>query len=220
MLQASIVFIGGSGLFRRGLNSFLDDSPFTVASEHDTVAECIQETRDSHPDVVIYISNGVVNDTVESVEAVTSEYPDVRVLVLAADLSLEELGECLRAGTTGYLLSTISKKALRHSLTLLMLGEMVFPSALATALPQCAAKRPKISARLRGTLTPRELDILRCLTEGASNKLIARDLGITESTVKIHMKSLIRKIGAQNRTQAALWAIESGFGREGIHNAA
>jgi len=220
MSQASIVFIGGSGLFRRGLNSFLDDSPFTVASEHDTVAECIKETRDSHPDVVIYISNGVVNDTVESVEAVTAEYPDVRILVLAADLSLEELGECLRAGTTGYLLSTISKKALRHSLTLLMLGEMVFPSALATALPQCAAKRPKINARLRGTLTPRELDILRCLTEGASNKLIARDLGITESTVKIHMKSLIRKIGAQNRTQAALWAIESGFGRESIHNAA
>jgi two-component system nitrate/nitrite response regulator NarL len=101
-----------------------------------------------------------------------------------------------------------------------MLGEMVFPSALATALPQCAPKRPKLNARLRGNLTPRELDILKCLTDGASNKLIARDLGITESTVKIHMKSLIRKIGAQNRTQAALWAIESGFGKEDMHDAA
>lgn len=220
MSQASIIFIGGSGLFRRGLNSFLDDSPFMVAAEHDTVTECVDDTGDLQPDVVIYISNSVVSDTVDAVGAVTAAYSGVRVLVLAAELSMEELGECLRAGTTGYLLSTISKKALRHSLTLLMLGEMVFPSALATALPQCAAKRPKISARLRGNLTPRELDILRCLTDGASNKLIARDLGITESTVKIHMKSLIRKIGAQNRTQAALWAIESGFAKDDMHNAA
>lgn len=220
MSQASIIFIGGSGLFRRGLNSFLDDSPFSVAAEHDTVAECIAEAGDSSPDVVIYISNSVINETVEAVEGVTAAFPEVRILVLATDLSMEELGECLRAGTTGYLLSTISKKALRHSLTLLMLGEMVFPSALATALPQCAAKRPKINARLRGNLTPRELDILRCLTDGASNKLIARDLGITESTVKIHMKSLIRKIGAQNRTQAALWGIESGFGKNDMHDAA
>jgi len=220
MSQASIIFIGGSGLFRRGLNSFLDGSPFTVMAEYDNVTECIDETGDKRPDVVIYISNSVLKSTVEAVEAVTGAFPEVRILVLAADLSIEELGECLRAGGTGYLLSTISKKALRHSLTLLMLGEMVFPSALATALPQAGAKRPKISARLRGTLTPRELDILRCLTDGASNKLIARDLGITESTVKIHMKSLIRKIGAQNRTQAALWAIESGFGKEDMHDAA
>ena len=220
MSQASIIFIGGSGLFRRGLNSFLEDSPFSVVAEHDDVMECVDKAGEHHPDVVIYISNGVVSDTVDAVESVTSAFSDCRVLVLAADLSMEELGECLRAGATGYLLSTISKKALRHSLTLLMLGEMVFPSALATALPQCAGKRPKINARLRGTLTPRELDILRCLTDGASNKLIARDLGITESTVKIHMKSLIRKIGAQNRTQAALWAIESGFGKDDMHDAA
>jgi two-component system nitrate/nitrite response regulator NarL len=73
---------------------------------------------------------------------------------------------------------------------------------------------------LRNPLTPRENEILGCLTEGASNKLIARQLGITEATVKIHVKALVRKIGVQNRTQAALWAVQSGFTTDSLSMAA
>ena len=83
-----------------------------------------------------------------------------------------------------------------------------------------SAARPTADRSLGRDLTRRESEILDCLTAGASNKQIARDLGITEATVKIHMKSLIRKIGVRNRTQAALWAINSGYGHDSVQVAA
>ena len=93
-----------------------------------------------------------------------------------------------------------------HSLTLINLGETVFPSGLALAwMSGGVSANRTLTDRCAGRdLTRREAEILDCLTAGASNKQIARDLGITEATVKIHMKSLIRKIGVRNRTQAAL----------------
>ena len=140
----------------------------------------------------------------------------------AADLSVDELAASLRAGARGYLLNSISKEAIVHSLTLIQLGETVFPSGLARAWMSggLSAKRSVADRALGRDLTRRETEILDCLTGGASNKQIARDLGITEATVKIHMKSLIRKIGVSNRTQAALWAINSGYTQTVEHTAA
>ena len=95
-----------------------------------------------------------------------------------------------------------------------MLGETVFPSQLATAWATGQLRQSGNTietGKMLEVLTHRETEILGCLTEGAPNKMIARQLGITEATVKIHVKSLIRKIGLQNRTQAALWAIQVGY---------
>ena len=137
-----------------------------------------------------------------------------RLLVLSGELSVDELGACLRVGAGGYLLSNISKEVFTHSLRLIVLGETVFPSQLATAWASGQLRQNASSfdpSKALEALTPRETEILGCLTEGAPNKLIARQLGITEATVKIYVKSLIRKIGVQNRTQAALWAIQAGY---------
>ena len=145
------------------------------------------------------------------------------MLVLSGELSVDELGACLRVGAGGYLLSNMSKEVLTHSLRLIVLGETVFPSQLATAWAtgqlRQAANTVEVDKALE-VLTNRESEILGCLTEGSPNKMIARQLGITEATVKIHVKSLIRKIGVQNRTQAALWAIQAGYGKNGADLAA
>ena len=128
-------------------------------------------------------------------------------------MSVAELGACLRMGARGYLLSTISKDALIHSLALIRLGETVFPSDLAHALMSGGDGLNDAGEQRRLTeLTLREVDILQCLTEGLSNKQIARRLGIREATVKIHVKSLIGKLGVANRTQAALWGVRAGVG--------
>ena len=213
MSQAPLVFVGGTGLFRRGLNSFLEDSEFALTAEFDTAAECVAAAPEmTTPEVIIYISSGSKDDSEQAVDAMFNAFDDARIMVLSADLSVDELGACLRVGARGYLLSSISKEALIHSITLVVLGETIFPSGLATAwLSGSLSRRRTGNATPVQNLTNRESDILSCLTDGSSNKLIARQLGITEATVKIHMKSLIRKIGVQNRTQAALWAIESGF---------
>lgn len=222
MSESSLYLVGGTGLFRRGLNSFLAGSEFAIAAEHDTVDECIALTGDTaEPELIVYVSSGDLGATQQAVEELTDRFSDTTLVVLSAELSVDELAASLRAGARGYLLSSISKEAMVHSLTLILLGETVFPSGLAMAWMNggLSAKRPSADRGLGRDLTRRETEILDCLTSGASNKQIARDLGITEATVKIHMKSLIRKIGVSNRTQAALWAIGSGF-NQGIEQAA
>lgn len=212
MTNAPVFLVGGTNLFRRGLMSFLDDTDFAVTEEFDSIDDCVAAA--GTPEVVIYAASGDIEVSESAIGALASAYSDVRIMALSAELSVEELGACLKAGAHGYLLSTISKEALVHSLTLVVLGETVFPSGLANAWVSggLSQRRPTSQAPVRD-LTRRENDILECLTSGASNKQIARELGITEATVKIHMKSLIRKIGVSNRTQAALWAINSGFGQ-------
>lgn len=215
MSQSSLYLVGGTGLFRRGLNSFLADSDFEIAAEHDTVDACVAASDETAaPELIVFISAGDVDATRQAVETLSDRFDDADVIVLSAALSVDELAASLRAGAHGYLLSSISKEAMVHSLTLILLGETVFPSGLARAWMNgglSAAKRAAADRTLGRDLTRRETEILDCLTGGAPNKQIARDLGITEATVKIHMKSLIRKIGVSNRTQAALWAINSGF---------
>lgn len=223
MSQISMVLVGGTGLFRRGLNSFLQNTDLAIAAEHDTAAACVAAAdAEPAPELIVFISTGKVDASRDAVEQLTEAYGDARMIVLSGDLSVEELAACLRAGARGYLLNSISKEAMIHSFTLIVLGETVFPSGLATAWMSggVSAGRPAADRSLGRDLTRRESEILACLTAGASNKQIARDLGITEATVKIHMKSLIRKIGVRNRTQAALWAINTGFGHDSVQAAA
>jgi len=219
----SLFMVGGTGLFRRGLSSFLHNTDFVIAAEHDTVEACVAaaEAGDA-PDLIVYISSGSVEASQQAVEDLANAYADARLIVLSGELSVDELAACLRAGARGYLLNSISKEAMVHSLTLIDLGETVFPSGLALAWMSGGVSSGRaLTDRAAGRdLTRREAEILDCLTAGAPNKQIARDLGITEATVKIHMKSLIRKIGVSNRTQAALWAINTGFGQEIAHAAA
>jgi len=219
MSQAPLVIVGGTGLFRRGLCSFLEDTPFKLVGEYDSAESCVADIAKAQAaEVIVYISNGDPALSAAAVDGLLS-CTDARLLVLSGELSVDELGACLRVGAGGYLLSNISKEVLTHSLRLILLGETVFPSQLATAwasgqLRQNATNTVDTSKALEA-LTARETEILGCLTEGAPNKLIARQLGITEATVKIHVKSLIRKIGVQNRTQAALWAIQAGYVKPG-----
>jgi two-component system nitrate/nitrite response regulator NarL len=165
------------------------------------------------PALIVYVSSGVIEETASAVDALLGAYDGARLLLLSSAMSVEELGACLRMGARGYLLNTISKDALIHSLALIALGETVFPSDLAYALMSGgdALARTAGSPKLP-ELTLREVDILHCLTEGMANKQIARRLGIREATVKIHVKSLIGKLGVANRTQAALWGVRAGIG--------
>jgi len=125
------------------------------------------------------------------------------------------LMQVLDAGVDGYLLNNMSSEALIHSLSLVMAGETVFPTELADILRQAGnGLSHGIGASVNG-LTPREIEILQCLIQGDANKVIANRLDITEATVKVHLKALLKKIRASNRTQAAIWAIENGFNRTG-----
>jgi two-component system, NarL family, nitrate/nitrite response regulator NarL len=215
MSQAPVFLVGGSDLFRRGLRGFLEGTAFEAVGEFTRYQDCVAAAGDAPaPALIVYVSSGVIEETASAVDALLGAYDAARLLLLSSKMSVEELGACLRMGARGYLLNTISKDALIHSLALIGLGETVFPSDLAHALMsggEPLADTPE--SRKLADLTMREGDILKCLTEGLSNKQIARRLGIREATVKIHVKSLIGKLGVANRTQAALWGVRAGVGR-------
>lgn len=217
MDQVSIYLVGGSKLFRHGVRSYLNEDGFDVTGDFDDHATAIADGAEA-PDLVLYAKPVQDTDPAAAVEALRDAMPDVPVLVMAETLDTVEFSACLNVGVSGYLLSDISRDALIHSIRLILVGEKVFATELAKVwLSGGLEKKLHCAKKIDHKLTGRESEILECLLEGESNKLIARRLEITESTVKIHMKSLLRKINVQNRTQAAIWAMEAGFSGSGLN---
>ncbi|MDH3700334.1 MAG: response regulator transcription factor [Alphaproteobacteria bacterium] len=214
MTPSPVYLVGGSKLFRHGLRVYLEGTPFEVVREIENATEVKSRTAgEVPPSLILHARSSDHQDQADSIRILRQSFKDVPVVVIAEALSLEDVTRCLAAGAKGYLLSEISTDAFSYSLQLVLLGEMVLPSQLATFW---TSGRPRPSDAMAQTLTQklsnRESDILRCLIDGSSNKAIARRLAITESTVKVHMKSLLRKLNAANRTQAAIWGMEAGFG--------
>ena len=118
----------------------------------------------------------------------------------------------IEAGLNGFCSTTMSQEAMLKALELVMLGETFLPASIGFALlSQVEAQKPKLMVisgdpAVASRFSDRERQILRLLTTGASNKLIARELGLAEATVKVHIKAILRKAKAENRTQAAMWA--------------
>lgn len=208
---ATLLF-GRNKLFREGLKSLLNGSQFDVIGEADDVG-----TIDLDPDVVpglilIDLSSNP-SHIVDDLNHLGNVLPDSPVVILNDNLCSNTLASCLAAGASGYLMKDISLDALLISLQLVVLGEKVFPTHLAALLVNGVANAVPANIPADNTfgLSEREMQILQCLVQGDSNKLIANRLSITEATVKVHMKSLLRKINVSNRTQAAIWALNNGL---------
>jgi two-component system nitrate/nitrite response regulator NarL len=216
MQRIETFLIDSNKLFREGLKRLLDDSPFQIVAEASNLREgvSIAESGLKPQLVLLDLVNGG-EDEAEAMRRLRGLLPDTRLVVLTTDLCTRRLANALEAGADGYLMKDLSADALAQSLRLVMMGEKVFPTHLAALL---------ISGRVNGNglempvsrkgLSQREVQILRCLLNGDSNKMIANHLNITEATVKVHLKSLLRKINASNRTQAAIWALNNGIGGE------
>lgn len=217
MSPSPVYLVGGSNLFRQGLRVYLENTPFDVVRDLPNAETAQKHTKGEVPPTLLLfaLSNGQ-QDYGEEIRSLRETFPDIPIVAIAEQLSLEEVTRCLVAGVRGFLLSDISTEALSYSLQLVLLGETVFPTKMASFWMR--PDKPRISPAskaIAASLSARENDILRCLVEGNSNKAIARQLKITESTVKVHMKSLLRKINASNRTQAAIWGMEAGFADHG-----
>lgn len=216
MEQIQAFLIDTNKLFREGLKRLLDDSPFQIVAEAGNLREGVSIVESGlNPDLILLDLVNGGEDEAEAMRRLRSLLPDARIVILTTELCTRRLANALEAGADGYLMKDLSSSALAQSLRLVMMGEKVFPTHLAALL---------ISGRVSGNglevpisrkgLSQREVQILRCLLNGDSNKMIANHLNITEATVKVHLKSLLRKINASNRTQAAIWALNNGIGGE------
>jgi two-component system, NarL family, nitrate/nitrite response regulator NarL len=200
MISPRTILIEPNRLFRQGVKHLLANTRFEVEIEFSTMEQAVDGAVASGLVII-----GEAGDPKRLREA----YPEARIVVLVSDFTVDALREAMNGGADGFLMKDVSPEALIQSLQLIMLGEKVFPTNLAAMLLNLN-NAPSPMNSLRG-LSPREQEILQSLVTGASNKLIAIKLGITEATVKVHLKTLLRKIDVNNRTQAAIWAINNGF---------
>jgi two-component system, NarL family, response regulator LiaR len=196
---------------RQGLKTFLElqDDIEVVEDVADGEAAVAAVEREA-PDVVLMdlVMPGV--DGVEAIRRIREGRPQARVLVLSSFLDDERLFPAVRAGAAGYLLKDVEPRELVKAIRTVHGGEaLLHPAVAARLMDEFAAGRaPEPNA---DGLTEREREVLTLIARGLPNKLIARDLSISEKTVKAHVSSILGKLGVSDRTQAALYAVRSGL---------
>ncbi|CBS87175.1 LuxR C-terminal-related transcriptional regulator [Azospirillum lipoferum] len=210
----NVFLIDANKLFREGMKRLFESTPFNVVGEAGSLREGLTALgTGTTPDLILIDLPSGADEEVEAMRTLREGHPSIRIVILTNDLDTRRLSAALGAGAGGYLLKDIACEALMQSLKLVMMGEKVFPTHLAELLVSGRTEDmgTELPTRRKG-LSQREVQILRCLLNGNSNKMIANHLSITEATVKVHLKSLLRKINASNRTQAAIWVLNNGIG--------
>jgi len=211
------VLVCDSALLRIGCKDILRGTPFAPGVTTSTGDPTLVQDAGSEPALVVIEASQNIRHLLEVVRQIREQAPQARIVVLGAqyDLDFVRLGH--EAGVDGFCSTASAPEVLIKSLELVMLGESVLPFGIVRSImdeaPQNQAQplqgnsaEPKLSELTACKLSAREAQILGCLREGAPNKLIARKLDITEATIKVHVKAILRKIGVANRTQAAMWA--------------
>jgi two-component system nitrate/nitrite response regulator NarL len=224
------VLIEKSALSRAGLLQILAPSRFRVTAAASKLSDLAESVLSDKCCVALISLDGGAAEILSRVRLLTEQHKDLHIIILTERFRSEELFAAIEAGAQGYLLKNeISADALLQSMELVLLGGVVIPRGLtpkdrvqpqpdvvpALQEPQTisAFGRPANAAAQTdniGLLRTREQTVLMHLTQGASNKHIARELNIAEATVKVHVKGLLGKIGVKNRTQAAVWAMGRG----------
>ncbi|GAA5784744.1 response regulator transcription factor [Chitiniphilus shinanonensis] len=210
-----ILVIDDHSLFRSGVCQLLQKQPdFAVVAEAADGLEGIKRAREHRPDVILLDLNMPGLSGLETMQLLAQDLPECAVVILTVSEEAGELAQALRAGARGYLIKNIDADALVAAIRRAASGEPVIADSMTGKLVaqfRAQASAPAAPPVEREKLTPRERDIVACLARGESNKEIARRLDLAESTVKIHIQSVLRKLNLSSRVQVAVYAVEHGL---------
>lgn len=212
-----ILLVDDHVLFRSGVKALLQrHDEFEVLDEAGDGLEGIKRARSLKPDVILLDLNMPGIGGLQAVKVIAEEIPETRVLMLTVSEDAQDLLEALRAGAAGYLLKNIEMDALLDAIRRAAQGDSVVSPQMTAKLIQGVREQPRGAPAVvdREKFSPRERDILACLAQGDSNKEIARALDLAESTVKIHVQNIFKKLNMSSRVQVALYAVEHGYGPE------
>ena len=211
--RIKIALLGPNRIALDGLQRILTENGFDVVEAAVDASQLsdVEAVDDDGSDVVhILLMDGLADAKTGYHPAELAErFPGYRLAVMADVFDFDEMVSCFREGVYGYIIAA-SSESLVISLRLIAIGEKVMPSNLAEFLPTHPnlGLSPGTSQSMKQAgLSSREIEILACLVNGHPNKIISRQLEISEATVKVHVKAILRKVGVQNRTQAAIWAV-------------
>ncbi|OWW19460.1 response regulator [Noviherbaspirillum denitrificans] len=215
----SVLLVDDHTLFRSGIRSLLQrHSDFTVVGEAADGVEGIKRAKQLRPDVVLLDLNMPGMSGLETLQLLLQDCPETAVILLTVSEEAQDLTAALQAGARGYLIKNIDADYLVRAIRRAAAGEPVLAEAMTTKLVAQmqggAPSRPAPPVSDIDRLTPREREILACLARGESNKMIARTLDVAESTVKIHVQNILKKLNLASRVQAAVYAV--GHGMTGV----
>lgn len=216
-----ILVVDDHTLFRRGLMALLSsDIRFEVVGDAADAGQAQRRAQELQPDLIL-LDNHLPGVTgVVALPSLKEAAPGARVLMLTVSEDDADLAAALQAGAAGYLLKNMESDELAAAIVRAMQGESVIAPAMTAKLVAAyrnAAAGPRAEPQSAPTrsplesLSPREVEILRGIARGESNKEIARALGIAETTVKVHVQSVLRKLDVASRVHAAVYATSKGL---------
>jgi DNA-binding NarL/FixJ family response regulator len=198
-----ILLADDHALLRDGVAGLVADQPdMALVGEASNGREAIDQFRKHHPDVTLLDLQMPEMNGIDAILAIRGEFPEARIVVLTTYTGDAQILRALKAGAQAYLLKSMLRRELLDTIRAVHKGQRRIPPEVATQLAEHAAD---------DSLTSREIEVLRLIAAGKANKLVASDLSITEETVKGHVKSILSKLGASDRTHAVTIALRRGI---------
>jgi two-component system nitrate/nitrite response regulator NarL len=210
MTVIKILLVDDHSLFRSGLKSLLQrQDDFEVVGEASGGLEGVKLAHQLEPDVVLLDLDMPLMNGKEALEQMLSINHELAVLMLTVSEDGADLADCMRLGARGYLLKNINIDFLLDSIRRAVDGDSVLsPEMTSKLVARLRSNAPVAAPSKLELLTPRELETLVWLAKGVSNKHIARGMGVAESTIKVHVQNILRKLELSSRVQAAVYAVE------------
>jgi len=208
-----VILADDHAVVRQGIRRFLEDAPdISVVAEVEDGAEAIRMTQTLQPDVVVLDIRMPKVSGVEAARRIKENFPGIRVLALTAYDDDPYVFALLQAGADGYVLKTASADELIQAVRTVHRGESALSPEIASKVVQQAARgRPEGAADQIEALTERELDVLRLVAKGMTNREVGRELGISHRTVQGHLASVYGKLDVGSRTEAVTEALKRGW---------
>jgi len=208
-----VVVADDHSLFRDGITSLLEAAGYEVVDQGSDGQEAIEAVRRFRPDLVLLDISMPKMGGLEALQLIKAEFPETRVVILTVSDEDDDLFATTRAGANGYLQKDLDASEFLEMLAGLEHGEAAITRKTAARLMTAFQDLTKRDDE-DNQLTKREIQLLRWMVEGYSNKAIAQQLFISENTVKYHIRNILQKLDVQNRTEAVSYAL-----REGLINA-
>lgn len=213
----NILLVDDHALFREGLKFLLGSlDAGLVLHEAGNCAQAIERTAARRYDLILLDLNMPGLNRLDALEALRDAAPDAPVVVLSGEGDPAVVRAAIERGAMGFIPKSATPEVLIQALRLVLAHGVYLPVEVLDAAYATSTSPPEVHGHVASVkpvagLTPRQMEVLRCVIQGKPNKVIARELGVAESTVKVHLSSVLRAFGARNRTEAVYGAAKMGL---------